>query len=208
MGGHIAKQFMHLGGKPMILHAFEAFHRFDPLMQFILVLFPALEAEWRAITAAQHFDVPHKVVHGGAERFHSVQNGLAALGPNVEYIAIHDAVRPLVSRDTIARSFEAAQLHGAAVPVVAVTDTIRQMHSGQSTTLPRHELMAVQTPQCFSRNVLLSSYNVPYEPSFTDDASVVERAGHYIHLSEGNRSNIKLTTPEDILIAHALLGRA
>jgi 2-C-methyl-D-erythritol 4-phosphate cytidylyltransferase len=206
MGSRVAKQFLPLSGKPIILHSFEAFYRFDPDIQFILVLFPSLLEEWQALIDKYDFRLPHAIVEGGAERFHSVKHGLAALHPDVRHVAVHDAVRPLASSDTISRSFAAAETHGAAVPVVPVTDTIRQTHQGQSHTLPRSELCAVQTPQCFSRAVIDTAYQVDFNPDFTDDASVVERSGHYIHLCEGNRSNIKVTTPEDLLIAEALFA--
>lgn len=208
MGGNIAKQFLLLSQKPLILHTFEAFAAFDPGMQFILVLFPSLRNEWDELVAKYDFRLKHTLVSGGAERFHSVKNGLAALDLSVTHVAVHDAVRPLVSHDTIARSFAAAMEYGAAVPVVPVNDTIRLQAPDKSHTLPRHLLHAVQTPQCFERKLLLSAYELPFEDTFTDDASVVERAGHYIHLCQGNRSNIKVTTPEDMLIAEALLPKS
>lgn len=206
MASPVAKQFLLLSGKPVIIRTFEAFRRFDPEMQYVLVLYPALRKAWEALISEYNFDIDHVVVDGGAERFHSVKNGLAALADDVEYVAVHDAVRPLVSMDTIERGFIAAEAHYAAVPVVPVTDTIRQTVEGGSTTLPRNSLVAVQTPQCFRREVLVSAYNTPYESFFTDDASVVERAGHYVHLCEGNRSNIKVTTPEDLVISEALFA--
>lgn len=206
MASPVAKQFLLLSGKPVIIRTFEAFQRFDPEMQYVLVLYPALRNAWEKLISEYNFEIDHVVVDGGAERFHSVQNGLAALTDEVEYVAVHDAVRPLVSTATIGRGFTSAEAHGAAVPVVPVTDTIRQTDDGRSTTLPRNTLVAVQTPQCFRREILESAYNTPYESFFTDDASVVERAGHYVHLCEGNRSNIKVTTPEDLVISEALFA--
>lgn len=204
MGAPRAKQFLPLAGKPIIFHTFEAFFAFDPHMQFVLVLFPSLRAEWEQLTKDFDFQLDHTVVDGGAERFHSVKNGIAALDGDVDLVAIHDAVRPLVSPATIAHSFEAAALHGAAVPVVPVVDTIRQVADGRSATLDRNALVAVQTPQCFRKDLIKGAYDVEYQPGFTDDASVAERAGHYVHLCEGNRSNIKVTTPEDMWVAEAL----
>ncbi len=206
MGSATAKQFLLLAGKPIILHAFEAFHAFDPSAQFILVLYPALREEWNQLAQKYQFTLPHTLVDGGAERFHSVRNGLAALNNDVELVAVHDSVRPLVEQATIARSFAAAEEYGAAVPVVPVTDTIRRQQGALSFTLPRNELVAIQTPQCFQRSILESAYNVDFETTFTDDASVVERNGQYVHLCEGNRANIKVTTPEDLLIGEALMA--
>lgn len=206
MASKTAKQFLHLAGKPIIFHTFEAFHRYDPDLQFVLVLFPSLREEWEALVRRHHFSLPHALTDGGAERFHSVKNGLAALQSDVELVAVHDAVRPLVSTDTIERSFAAAEKFGAAVPVIPVTDTIRQKEENRSKTLPRHTLVAVQTPQCFKRSVIEAAYAAAYDPLFTDDASVAERAGHYIRLCEGNRANIKITTPEDLAVSEALLA--
>lgn len=205
MGAPVAKQFLPLAGKPVLLHTFRAFAAFDPAMQFVLVLFPSLLAQWQEIAAAHHFELEHNVVHGGAERFHSVKAGLAALRPQVQVVAIHDAVRPLVSHATLERCFAAAESHGTAIPAVPVTDTIRRISPGHSTTLPRHELLAVQTPQCFRRSLIDRAYEVAYQPLFTDDASVVEHAGHPVHIVAGNRTNIKLTTPEDLVIAETLI---
>jgi len=206
MASPVAKQFLLLSGKPVIMRTFEAFQRSGLDLQYVLVLYPALRAAWEKLISDYKFDLPHAVVDGGAERFHSVRNGLTALNDHVEYVAVHDAVRPLVSTGAISRGFAAAVAHGAAVPVVPVTDTIRRTGEGGSTTLPRNTLVAVQTPQCFRRDVLEGAYNVAYEPFFTDDASVVERSGHYVHLFEGNRSNIKVTTPEDLVISEALFS--
>lgn len=208
MRAKTAKQFLPLDGKPVIIHTLEAFRNFDAGIKFVLVLFESLESEWREI-ADQWLDDPDAitVVKGGAERFHSVRNGLEALDDDVELVAIHDAVRPLVSRHTIERCFEAAGLHGAAVPVVPVVDTIRRMSGKAGMTLPRHELVAVQTPQCFRRSNIVDAYRNEYRPEFTDDASVAEYAGMAIATVEGNRSNLKITTPEDMLIAEALMGK-
>lgn len=201
----VAKQFLPLGDKPVLFHTFEAFHRFDPDIFFVLVLFKGLEAEWKTLIETHDFHIPHTVVTGGAERFHSVKNGLDALPENIDLVAVHDAVRPFASQATIAECFKMAAETGAAIPVVPVTDTIRQNALGMSKTLPRHELVSVHTPQCFRLKLLRDAYNVGYEPIFTDDASVMEHAGHPISLVTGNRTNIKITTREDLIIAEALL---
>jgi 2-C-methyl-D-erythritol 4-phosphate cytidylyltransferase len=201
-----AKQFIPLCGKPVLFHTFEAFYRWDPNIYFVLVLFKGLESTWRQLCIEYNFRIAHTIVEGGVERFHSVKNGLDALPMDIELVGVHDAVRPLVSSETIIRCFDSAEKFGAAIPTVPVTDTIRQVRGKSSITLPRHELLAVQTPQCFARKVIDQAYNVEYTPIFTDDASVVEQAGQSITLVEGNRTNIKITTPEDLTIAAAFLS--
>ncbi len=206
MNSKIAKQFLPLAGKPVLIRTFEAFARFDPEMQFILVLFPSLKKQWEEIAAANNFKLNHIVVDGGAERFHSVRNGLDVLAADIELVAIHDAVRPLVSQETISRCFEAATDKGAAIPVLPVTDTIRKVDGDTSTTIPRHQLVSVQTPQCFQTDIIKKAYQANYEIAFTDDASVAAAANFKIELVEGNRTNLKITTSEDMAIAQALVA--
>lgn len=205
MQSSLAKQFIPLDGKPVILHSFNAFKAYDPEMQFILVLFKGLEQAWQKILDTHQYDLKHTVVEGGEERFHSVKNGLDALGDDVDVVAIHDAVRPLVSQDTIARCFEGATANGSAIPTIPVVDTVRRTTPEGNFSIPRHELEAVQTPQCFKANLIKEAYNTAYRESFTDDASVLESTGSEIHRVSGNRTNIKITTQEDLLIAKAFL---
>lgn len=205
MNSTIAKQFMVIAGKPILIHTFEAFHRFDTDMELILVLHQSLNDEWNAIQKSFDFKISHKVVNGGEERYHSVKNGISALSGDVGLIAIHDAVRPLTSPYVIGACFKGAEKFGAAVPVVPVTDTIRQKKENTSVTLPRKDLVAVQTPQCFEASLLKRSYEAPFNTTFTDDASVVEHGGHPIALVDGHRTNIKITTPEDLIIAESFL---
>lgn len=200
-----AKQFLDIGGKPILIHTFEAFATYDPSMQFILVLYPALKNEWKKIIETHQFNLPHEIVDGGEERFHSVKNGLQALSNTVEVVAIHDAVRPFVSQETIQKCMDAAQEYGAAIPVLPVTDTIREIDGTTSNTLPRHRLVAVQTPQCFKTRIVKTAYQTPFSSGFTDDASVVEATNHPIQLVTGNRTNVKITTREDLVIGEALM---
>ena len=206
MNSKIAKQFLSLDNKPILIHTFEAFARYDAQMQFVLVLFPELKRQWEEIAEANSFTIPHTVVDGGAERFHSVLNGLNALDPDIEIVAIHDAVRPLVSQETIKRCMNAAAKSGAAIPVLPVTDTIRKIEGKFSRTIPRHKLVAVQTPQCFRTEIIKTAYQTDYDILFTDDASVVAAANYPIELVEGNRTNLKITTSEDLAIAEALFA--
>ncbi|NEN24581.1 2-C-methyl-D-erythritol 4-phosphate cytidylyltransferase [Cryomorpha ignava] len=206
MNSKIAKQFLPLAGKPVIFHTFEAFARFDSEMQFILVLFPGLIDQWEELTKTHNFKLNHTVVLGGEERFHSVRNGLEALAPDVEIVAIHDAVRPLVSQSTISKCMEAAEKFGAAIPVLPVIDSIRKIKGSTSIPIPRHELVAVQTPQCFKTDLIKKAYQASYNIAFTDDASVAASANFAVELVEGNRTNLKITTSEDLAIAEALLA--
>jgi 2-C-methyl-D-erythritol 4-phosphate cytidylyltransferase len=205
MNLNTAKQFLPLAEKPVLLHTFEAFRLYDPELQFILVLYKSLHGEWKKIQKDYGFDLEHAVVEGGEERFHSVKNGIAALEKTVELVAIHDAVRPFVSADTIERCFENAAKSGAAIPAVPVIDTIRRVSRDSSHTIPRSELVAIQTPQCFQTAILKKAYETDYQDIFTDDASVVEHMGQSVDIVEGNRRNIKITTREDLLIAASFL---
>jgi len=200
-----AKQFLPIAGRPVILHTLDAFREFDPDMQIIIVLFKDLFSDFQGLLKEYNYQLNFDLTAGGEERFHSVKYGLQKVNTEVELVAVHDAVRPLVSTKTIARTFEDAAKTGAAIPAVPVVDTIRELNENESTTLTRSKLRAVQTPQCFKVDLLKSAYNLEYNPVFTDDASVVEATGHEISIVEGNRTNIKITTREDLLIAEALL---
>ena len=198
------KQFALLHGKPVIVHAIEKFLQYDPQIQVIIAVRPEFTLELEAIL--RKFSVPPLIVtNGGETRFHSVRNGLEKISSRASMIAVHDAARPLVSLTTIASTFRAAEKSGAAVPVIEVTESLRQVDSLGSTAVNRKDYRVVQTPQCFQKNMLLAAYRQEYSPAFTDDASVVEAAGHKIQLTEGNPENIKITYPHDLLVAEALL---
>jgi len=203
-----AKQFLPIAGRPVILHTLDAFRSFDPTMQIIIVLFKDLFSDFYGLLKEYDYHLECDLIEGGEERFHSVKNGLQKVNENVEVVAVHDAVRPLVSEDTIRRTFDAASENGAAIPAIPVVDTIREINEKESITLTRSKLRAVQTPQCFDVKILREAYGSNYTPVFTDDASVVEASGHQISIVEGNRTNIKITTREDLLIAEALLRSA
>lgn len=205
MGGEKPKQFIELNGKPVLMHTVERFHRFDANLKLIIAL-PADQQEyWRELCKAHGFTISHQVVNGGITRFHSVKNALSAVGYE-GIVAVHDGVRPLVSQDTIKRCFDLAEAEGVAVPVVPLTDSIREITGKKdSKMVDRLKLRLVQTPQVFQADILQKAYQVAYHPGFTDDASVVERKGIPIALTDGNVENIKLTYPSDIIIAAALL---
>jgi 2-C-methyl-D-erythritol 4-phosphate cytidylyltransferase len=200
-----AKQFLPIAGRPVILHTLDAFREYDKGLQIVVVLFKELFSDFHGLLREYNYKQDFDIVEGGAERFHSVKKGLEKIENGVELVAVHDAVRPLVSVETIRRTFEEAHRTGAAIPAIPVVDTIREVNNGKSATLDRSKLKAVQTPQCFRYPILKTAYSIEFDPKFTDDASVVESAGHAISIVDGNRTNIKITTREDLLIAEALL---
>ena len=204
MGSAIPKQFLLLQGKPVLCHTIEAFHRFDPDMQLIVVLPIEQMDAWAALCSEHSFAIGHTVVAGGAERFHSVGEGLKAV-KHEGLVAVHDGVRPLVSVELIARCFAAAEEHGAAIPVVPVSSSVRELKDGGSHAVDRSRLRIVQTPQCFRVEVLRKAFELPYDPAFTDEATLVERLGLAVHLVDGEERNIKVTTPLDLQLAEMVL---
>lgn len=207
MQSSLPKQFMILGGEPVVARTINTFAEALPGAEIVVVLPKEHIEMWKNLAA--RFEVAvHKVVEGGSERFHSVLRGIEALSDEVEYIAVHDGVRALVSKRLIIAAMLEVESHDAVIPVVEVTDSIRRIEGEGSIIVPRSELRAVQTPQVFRAALLRRAYTLPYDPSFTDDASVVEAAGGSITLIAGERSNLKLTTPEDMAWAEQLISKA
>lgn len=197
MQSALPKQFMILGGEPVVARTINTFAEAVPGAEIIVVLPEEHLALWKNLAA--RFDVAvHRVVAGGKERFDSVKRGIEALSPEVEYIAVHDGVRALVSKKLIVRAMLEVEHNDAVIPVVDVVDSMRRIEGDGSVIVPRGELRIVQTPQLFRAEVLRKAYTQPYDVCFTDDASVVEAVGCRVTLIEGERSNIKLTTPEDM----------
>ncbi len=205
MKSAIPKQFLLLGGRPLLMRTIERFNSFDNTIEIILVLPSEHHSLWRGLIREYSFNISHKVVSGGEERFHSVKAGLSCVN-ETSLVAVHDGVRPLVSHDTIWRCFADAEEFGTAVPFVEPADSVRIIAGDDSRPYPRNEVRLIQTPQVFRSSLILSAYDRDFDPSFSDDASVAEAAGVTIHLTHGNRENIKITTPEDLTVAHALLG--
>ena len=205
MGGSLPKQFMMLGNEPILARSINRIHEALPAAEIVVVL-PKDHIElWKNIAA--RFEVAeHKIACGGEERFHSVLNGLQALSKEIEYIGIHDAVRPLVSKKLIIKLMLEAEKNAAVIPVVAPPDSYRKVEGELSHIIDRSTLRIVQTPQVFQASVLRKAYEQEFIPAFTDDASVVEMAGHKITLVEGERENIKITTPVDMTIAEAIIA--
>ena len=203
MGGEIPKQFLPICGKPVLMRTLEAFHAYDSAIHIVLVLPVSQQAYWKELCAEYHFALPHDVADGGETRFHSVLNGLAKI-EGEGLVGVHDGVRPFVSQEVIARCYEEAAEKKAVIPVVGVVETVRYLVDGESVTVPRDQYKLVQTPQVFDLALLRKAYHQEYTDMFTDDASVVEALGEKVHLVEGNRENIKLTTPFDLKLAELL----
>lgn len=204
MGGDVPKQFQLLGNQPVLMHTLQRFADDCKDLQIILVL-PQEQIEyWSDLGEKYHFGVEHWIVAGGETRFHSVQSGLTQIPDDAEgVVAVHDGVRPLVSWEVIEKCFEEARRKKAVVPVVPVVESLCHVSDG---AVPRADYRLVQTPQTFDIQLLKQAYRQPFSKDFTDDASVVEAFGHPITLVEGNRENIKLTTPFDLKIAEAIIN--
>ena len=211
MGADIPKQFLPVGGKPVLMRTLERFREYAADLQIILVLPKDQQDYWRELCQQYHFDVEYTLANGGETRFHSVQNGLALVPDDAEgVVGVHDGVRPFPSVEVIRNCYETARTAKAVIPVIPIVETVRHLVSEsnvqRSITVPRGDYRLVQTPQTFDIQLLKAANRQPYNDGFTDDASVVEAYGFDITLVEGNRENIKITTPFDMTIAEALLN--
>lgn len=204
MGQDIPKQFIPVGGRPVLMHTMAQFYGYDESMEIILVLPEDQFSYWKALCRKYDFQMRHQLVCGGETRYNSVKNGLEAVSG--ELVAVHDGVRPFVSPETIERCFHAAEKYGAVIPVMELVDSIRKVNGTGSEMRPRYAYRSIQTPQVFRNSVLKKAYELTFSPDFTDDASVVEAAGYEITLVEGNRENVKITTPFDFVVAEAFLN--
>ena len=215
MGSDIPKQFLPIGGKPVLMRTIERFRDYSAELQIILVLPETQQDYWQELCKEYHFEVEYQLANGGQTRFHSVQNGLALVPDDAQgVVGVHDGVRPFPSIDVIRRCYDTARTAKAVIPVIPVVETVRKLDltkcqtlcEVESITVPRGEYRLVQTPQTFDIQLLKAANRQPYNDGFTDDASVVESYGHAITLVEGNRENIKITTPYDIVVAEALIS--
>jgi 2-C-methyl-D-erythritol 4-phosphate cytidylyltransferase len=202
MGSKTPKQFMPVGGKPILMHTIEKFIAYDFSLQLLLVL-PANEMKaWYALCDKYQFYPPIVTVSGGNSRFQSVKNGLKKINAKEGLVAVHDGVRPFVSPRIIAESFDVAAQKGTAITAVSLKDSIRFLGpDGTNQSVDRAAYRLVQTPQTFRLDWMRQAFDTPEQPFFTDCASVLEHAGHPITLIEGGYENIKITTPEDLLWA-------
>lgn len=212
MGGDVPKQFLPLNGKadgkPLLMYTLEAFHAYDAHIQLVLVLPESHLDFWLELCEKHHFDIPHALAFGGKERYHSVKNALLMVqqlrGPRPEkaLVAVHDAVRPFVNAELLQGCYDKAAETQAVVPVVPLVDSLRRvLPDGTNQAEDRSAFCHVQTPQVFDADALWQAYRGDFQPSFTDDASVMEAAGHRITLVDGWRKNIKITTQEDLALA-------
>ena len=203
MGGDIPKQFLPVCGKPVLMRTLEAFHTFDAAIHIVLVLPVSQQAYWKELCREYQFELSHEIADGGETRFHSVLNGLVLVEGD-GLVGVHDGVRPFVSQEVIARCYEEAADCKAVIPVIDVVETVRHLTAEGSETVPRDQYKLVQTPQVFEVDLLRRAYQQTYIDLFTDDASVVEALGEKVYLVQGNRENIKLTTPFDLKLAEML----
>lgn len=208
MGADVPKQFLLLGGKPVLMRTMECFFNFDAQLQMVLVLPRDQQTYWRELCRTHNFNLPYLLADGGTTRFESVRNGLALIPNDAQgVVAVHDGVRPMVSAEVVERCFGVAQQAKAVIPVMPVVETLRQvMPDGTSQTVNRDAYRLVQTPQTFDLQLLKRAYQQPYQSDFTDDASVVEALGMPIAMVEGNKENIKITTPFDLEVCERLLA--
>ena len=207
MGSPLPKQFLKLNNTPIIIHTLRNFFSFNRNFEMIVVMHHDYISFWKDL-CLQFEDVPeHTVVAGGEERFHSVKNGIESVSADVKHIAIHDAVRPLVSHETLTRCFNALNEHNAVVPAIPINDSIREVHGVLNKSVDRSLYKRIQTPQCFESTMLKEAYSKPFSPLFTDDASVVEANDHSVFLVEGNLENIKITSPIDLIVGESLTAK-
>jgi len=200
MESELPKQFIVLENYPVLIWTISCFIEYDSSISVVVVLPESQISYWKDLCTRHSFDYPHQVVAGGETRFHSVRNGLDAL-EETDFVAVHDGVRPLVSKTTIENCFNVAAETGAAIPVLQVNETLRTGSMEQSKTVNRNMFFSVQTPQVFSLSILKDAYTQSWSADFTDDASVVENRGFPVRMVPGNRDNLKITHPEDLLVA-------
>lgn len=204
MGAPIPKQFLEVAGQPILRHTAERFLDYDPGIKIVFVLPSDWKQYWKEYCDKNYFIDKFSLADGGITRFHSVKNALEQI-PDGALVAIHDGVRPAVSKELITKLFDMAEKEGAAIPVTPLTDSIRELSpDGENRIADRERFVCVQTPQVFRSEILKGAYNLPYRKSFTDDASVVEAYGQKISLCPGDRENIKITTPFDLKVAEII----
>jgi 2-C-methyl-D-erythritol 4-phosphate cytidylyltransferase len=206
MKNAVPKQFIEINDRPVLMHTFDAFLKFDSKLEFILVLPKVQIVYWNTLCQKHRFKTKHKITLGGETRFHSVKNGLDLITDD-GIVFIHDGVRPLVSLKTLQNCFETAVEKGNALPVISVSESVREVDGLQSKAVDRSKYFLVQTPQTFQTRLIQKAYQQATSNLFTDDASVLECTGETIHLVEGNRENIKITYPEDLVLADIFLKK-
>jgi len=205
MNSPIPKQFIEIFGKPILMHTIQKFYDYLNTINIIVVLPKTQIEHWISLCKTHNFNIAHQIIKGGLKRFYSVKNGLSLAEEN-GLIAVHDAVRPLVSNDTINRVFTFAEKQGNAIAVEEIDDSIRQIKDENNFPVDRNSFRRIQTPQCFHFDILRKAYGRDFQDSFTDDATVVESLGTKIYLVQGNKENIKITHPVDLKIVEVLIN--
>ena len=204
MNNSVPKQFLEIGGRPVLMYTFDAFFNYDPNIEFILVLPEEQNSLWNQLCKKHHFKIEYQIAFGGETRFYSVKNGLdKIIGDGIVFI--HDGVRPLVSEKTIQNCLEMAVEKGNALPVISMSESVRMVEGLHNKAVDRSKYFLVQTPQTFQTGLIKVAYRQAKSSLFTDDATVLENMGETINMVEGNRENIKITYPEDLIFADALL---
>lgn len=203
MGSELPKQFLLLNDKPILIHTLERFFAFDQNAQIIITLPKEWQEYWKALLREHQINIPHDLIDGGQERFHSIENALKYC--KGDQIAIHDGVRPLVQLETISRCFDGLQHAKAVVPVLGLKDSLRKGSHTHSEHVDRKNYYLVHTPQCFDAQTLHKAYAKGFQAHFTDDASVVEALGFCPLLVPSNEENIKITSPLDLVISSVFL---
>lgn len=199
----VPKQFFYIRERPLLMHTIDLFHLYDRKMQIIVGLKEDFFPHWESICKQFHFDVPHLLSPGGETRFHTVKNALSKVATG-NLVGIHDAVRPLLYKRTIDDCYGEAAKSGASLPCIELHNSIREITPEGSRWVDRDSYRLVQTPQVFQYDILMKSYEAEYSKDFTDDASVVEKAGYPVTMVEGNVENFKITTPQDMVFAEAI----
>lgn len=205
MKTEIPKQFLEINGKPVLMHTLNKITAALPATEIIVALPPDEIETWKNLCKIYRFETPHTISEGGNERFYSVKNALRFITDYNSITGIHDGVRPLVSEEVIRNVYDAAQRKGAAIPVISLNESLRKTDGTSNYALNRNDYKLVQTPQCFKTEILVNAYKQNFSTEFTDDASVVEKTGQKIFLVDGNSENIKITSPQDLRIAEALM---
>lgn len=206
MGASVPKQMLEIDGKPVLRHTIEKFLSLPFEVKIILVMNKDAKQIWKDYCKGSGFTFPHILTDGGITRFHSVKNGLKYVQED-GIVAVHDGVRPFISKEKLVEIYNMAEEKGVAIPCMKSIESMRMSDGeGRYIYVDREKYISVQTPQIFDSRILLESYAHPYSPEFTDDASVVEKAGHPLHFCEGSRFNIKITTPEDMDLARAIIS--
>ena len=202
-GNVIPKQFLLIGNLPILAHTINEFYLFDNALEIVVTLPNDWVDYWKSLINSIGFTVPHSIVVGGAERFHSIKNALTTV--HGEHIAVHDGVRPFVSAETIERCFSSLEKFEAVVPVIELKDTIRQGDANNNFAVDRKNFRIIHTPQCFHAEIIRRAYCQEFTDNITDDASLVEQLGVKIHFVSSNQENIKITDQFDLTIAQSFI---